>query len=194
MSVRNITSPRIATLFLFVLSLAAPVLGQATEGAGALPEGPAKGLVASTCSRCHALSVVTSRQKSTSEWGSTVDDMISRGAQITSDETKSIVQYLAQHFSPGSQTQAAVADNDAGKAFPDLPGKEVLMNKCFHCHNEAMWKTLRQDKRGWESSIYPMVGRGALWTEEEISTMAEYLAKAFGPNTAEKPQPKETKK
>jgi hypothetical protein len=43
-----------------------------------------------------------------------------------------------------------------------------------------MWKDLRQDRRRWEGVLYRMVGRGALWTEDEINTMAGYLATAFG--------------
>ncbi len=65
--------------------------------------------------------------------------------------------------------------------FPDAPGKELLMSKCFQCHNEGMWKDQRQNRRGWEGALYRMVGRGALWTEEEINSMAGYLTTAFGP-------------
>jgi len=63
--------------------------------------------------------------------------------------------------------------------FPDGPGKDVLVAKCFQCHAPTMWQDHRQDRRGWESVLYRMVGRGALWTEDEIKTMAEYLATAY---------------
>ena len=43
---------------------------------------------------------------------------------------------------------------------------------------------LRQDKRAWESTLYRMVGRGALWTPEEINAMADYLAQLRGPSSA----------
>jgi hypothetical protein len=39
-----------------------------------------------------------------------------------------------------------------------------------------MWKDQRQDRRGWEGTLYRMVGRGALWSEDEINAMASYLA------------------
>jgi mono/diheme cytochrome c family protein len=64
--------------------------------------------------------------------------------------------------------------------FPDAPGKEVLLTKCFQCHTPAMWMDHRQDRRGWESVLYRMVGRGALWTEDEIKAMADYLGKVYG--------------
>lgn len=63
--------------------------------------------------------------------------------------------------------------------FPEAPGKEVFLGKCFQCHAPTMWQDLKQDRRGWESVLYRMVGRGALWTEDEIKTMAGYLATAY---------------
>ena len=68
----------------------------------------------------------------------------------------------------------------AAVGFPDAPGKEVLIEKCFQCHTPGMWMDQRQDRRAWESAIYRMIGRGALWTEEEIKAMADYLGKAYG--------------
>jgi len=75
---------------------------------------------------------------------------------------------------------AAQAQRAKPAGFPDGPGKDVLVAKCFQCHAPTMWQDHRQDRRGWESVLYRMVGRGALWTEEEINTMADYLAKTYG--------------
>ena len=71
----------------------------------------------------------------------------------------------------------------ASGGFVDAPGKDLLMSKCFQCHGEKMWKDLKQDRRSWEGVLYRMVGRGALWTEAEINTMAVYLATGFGPQS-----------
>jgi len=65
--------------------------------------------------------------------------------------------------------------------FPDGPGKETLLGKCFQCHGPGMWLDHRQDRRGWEGVLYRMVGRGALWTEAEINAMAAFLAQTRGP-------------
>jgi hypothetical protein len=75
---------------------------------------------------------------------------------------------------------AARGAEQASGGFVDAPGKELLMGKCFQCHSEKMWKDLKQDRRKWEGVLYRMVGRGALWTEDEINTMAAYLATGFG--------------
>jgi len=61
------------------------------------------------------------------------------------------------------------------------PGRAVVMSKCFQCHTDAMFRDQRQDRRGWEAAIYRMVGRGGLWTAEEIKLMADYLGAEFGP-------------
>ena len=61
------------------------------------------------------------------------------------------------------------------------PGRVVVMSKCFKCHTDAMFRDQRQDRRGWEAAIYRMIGRGGLWTKEEITLMADYLGADFGP-------------
>jgi len=68
----------------------------------------------------------------------------------------------------------------SANAFPDGPGKDVLLSKCFQCHGPTMWMAQRQDRRAWESTLYRMVGRGALWTKEDINQMAEYLGTVYG--------------
>jgi mono/diheme cytochrome c family protein len=59
-------------------------------------------------------------------------------------------------------------------------GRNMVMSKCFQCHTDAMFRDQSQDKRAWEAAIYRMVGRGGLWTPDEINAMAEYLGAEFG--------------
>ena len=79
-------------------------------------------------------------------------------------------------------SQPALAQRKPAPAagFPDAPGKEVLVSKCFQCHAPTMWMDQRQDRRAWESTLYRMVGRGALWTQDEVKQMADYLGKVYG--------------
>ena len=60
-------------------------------------------------------------------------------------------------------------------------GKEVLQRRCFQCHQATMWSAVRGDRRAWLGVLYRMVGRGALWTEEEINAMADFMAQTRGP-------------
>jgi mono/diheme cytochrome c family protein len=64
------------------------------------------------------------------------------------------------------------------------PGRSVVMNKCFQCHTDAMFRDARQDRRAWEAAIHRMIGRGGLWSAEEIKLMADYLGSEFGPKPA----------
>ena len=76
----------------------------------------------------------------------------------------------------------------AAVGFPDAPGKDVLVSKCFQCHAPTMWMDLRQDRRAWESTLYRMVGRGALWTEDEVRQMSDYLGSTYGLQTTGRKQ------
>lgn len=84
--------------------------------------------------------------------------------------------FLAVLFSGVLLTFTILQAAEQSQPLPDGPGKDLLMSKCFQCHSEGMWKDQRQDRRGWEGTLYRMVGRGALWTEDEINAMASYLA------------------
>jgi len=93
---------------------------------------------------------------------------------------RSIVLSAALVLAPPAPAQQARERN----AFPDAPGKEVLVTKCFQCHSPGMWADHRQDRRGWEATLYRMVGRGALWSEDEIRKMADYLGATYAPEPA----------
>src|SRR5712692_4656107 len=78
---------------------------------------------------------------------------------------------------------AAAHAQDAAQQGAQHPGRSVVMSKCFQCHTDAMFRDQRQDRRGWEAAIYRMIGRGGLWTQEEIRLMADYLGSDFGPGS-----------
>lgn len=178
------------------------VAGQRPEGetANNLPEGKGRELVATVCVQCHSLSTVTTQKKNKEDWDQTVSRMIANGAQASPDEVKTIVAYLAENFgleskppaaAPGSAEGAGGGNRDASGGMPDGPGKEVVSSKCFQCHASSMWRDIRQDKKKWEATLYRMVGKGALWTEDEIAAMAQYLGTAFGPRTGDSTQKKQ---
>jgi cytochrome c5 len=146
-----------------------------------LPEGPGKSLVSTQCVNCHALDVALSKRGTRDEWAAILKTMGERGATITDADAAIIAAYLGQNLGPGAPPPAAAARAGQASALPDLPGREVLTMKCMQCHAMSMWTAVRQDPRGWESTIYRMVGRGALWTEADIRAMADYLARIRGP-------------
>ena len=75
------------------------VLGMAGSARGqALPEGKGKDVVEAACTACHGTSNFTGSRLSKQDWGFVVSDMIDRGALITAEEKKIIVDYLTEHF------------------------------------------------------------------------------------------------
>ena len=86
--------------------------------------------------------------------------------------------WTSTQTAPVSAAGAAVAQSATA---PAADGKDILTRKCFQCHQASMWTSLRQDQRAWTSVLYRMVGRGALWTEAEVSAMAAFLAQTRGP-------------
>ncbi|QNI38571.1 c-type cytochrome [Edaphobacter sp. 4G125] len=134
-------------------SLVPPVaLGQAPSSP--LPEGAHRETVERACSGCHSVQMFTGRRMNREEWGTTVSNMIGRGAKITDDEFDQIVGYLATAFPPNSQASAGTAPAKQAKA-PRRPslidqvgpndkqvidedaaalGKTVYIAQCITCH------------------------------------------------------------
>jgi hypothetical protein len=80
-----------------------------------LPDGPGKDKLMTACSACHAITQVTSQRRTTAQWADTVDQMIARGAPVTDDDYKVIVEYLGKNFAP------APSSADAAHAAPGKP-------------------------------------------------------------------------
>ena len=171
-----------AVLACVILWPSVPLHAQGAATAPALPEGPGKSLVSTQCANCHALDVALSKRGTAAEWSAILKTMIERGAVITDADAAIIASYLGQNFGPGAPAPAPAARvSQQTSALPDLPGRDVLTRRCMQCHQMSMWTALHQDRKAWESTIYRMVGRGALWTEDDIRAMADYLARIRGP-------------
>jgi len=62
--------------------------------------GDGQALLNDRCTKCHNLNRVTSAKKSASDWENTVSRMVGKGAQLTTDEQKVLVDYLAKTYAP----------------------------------------------------------------------------------------------
>ncbi len=141
--------------------------------AESMPEGKGGEMVRTVCVACHTLDTVVTRSKSQQSWRATVNDMMGRGAPLSSSEADTIIDYLGEHYG---------VDSSPASVSSDPPGKDVVTAKCFQCHGDAYYKHVRMSQREWEGVMYRMVGRGALWTEEEINQMAQYFGQVYGPD------------
>lgn len=64
-----------------------------------LPDGAGKNLVETRCALCHDLERVAAAKRNRGAWPTIVADMVWRGATATTDEAKTISDYLAANFS-----------------------------------------------------------------------------------------------
>ena len=62
------------------------------------PDGAGKVLIMRSCGVCHTTDQIARQKKSEADWQATVVRMAGRGAKVTSDETDTIVKYLAANF------------------------------------------------------------------------------------------------
>jgi glucose dehydrogenase/cytochrome c5 len=69
----------------------------------AMPDGDGKAIVQKQCAVCHALTVVTAKHASRAEWEQVVNQMVSRGADLTDDEIDTVIEYLAKNYGPLDQ-------------------------------------------------------------------------------------------
>ena len=81
-----------------VIPLLARVQQAGAEAANSLPEGNGKALVSTACVGCHSLETSLRRGRSREGWVETLNDMVSRGAQILPPDAETIIQYLAEHY------------------------------------------------------------------------------------------------
>jgi cytochrome c-type biogenesis protein CcmH/NrfF len=88
---------------LLLIVLAATLLASCGSSSSPAPSssgGSSAGqtLMQTRCSVCHSLQRVTSVHKTADQWKSTVDRMINNGAQLTSQEEQTLIDYLAQNY------------------------------------------------------------------------------------------------
>jgi cytochrome c5 len=148
-------------VFLLAVCLCCP-LNALAQDAASMPEAEGRDLVATQCSTCHALSTPLIKRASKKEWEETVTRMITTyKAPINATDKIIIIDYLSANYGAGAAS--------------DL-GQETVAAQCFQCHGDGMWHDLKTDRNGWLSVIYRMIGRGGIWTPEQIASMADYLA------------------
>ena len=83
---------------IFILALSFAVLALQTPPVQAQDKGAV--LLEERCSGCHPTSLTGSKQKTPKQWQATVSRMINRGARLTDEEKKVLVDYLSERYKP----------------------------------------------------------------------------------------------
>ena len=87
-------------------------------------------------------------------------------------------------FASGRPQPSQDKDKDAQAAeLPEGEGKVILLRACTACHDLGGLKLFKvyYTEELWRELILDMVKVGAQLKEDEISTLAKYLAEHFGP-------------
>jgi cytochrome c5 len=140
-----------------VIAGAAAARAQGAPPPAALPLGEGRDMLATACTQCHTLNMVT------------------RGAQLTAREADTVIAYLAANFGPTAPTATAVK-----VTLPGGPGKELVEARCTACHDLERVAAVKRQKADWPALVANMVGRGAVATPEEAREITSYLTAHFG--------------
>jgi cytochrome c5 len=140
-----------------------------------LPPGDGRDLLATACAQCHNLSIVVSMREGSAGWRRHVYNMVTRGAQLTSSEAEAVIGYLAANFGPSSTLVAA-----SPVALPAGAGKELVESRCTACHDLERVAVAKRQRGDWAALVANMVGRGAVASPDEVTTITSYLMAHFG--------------
>jgi competence protein ComEA len=145
-----------------------------------LPDGPGKDLFANVCSTCHGLEIATSQKKSRTDWQSTVDSMVAKGAEASKEQVEAIVSYLARNFGSGEGAASAPTTSAAAASvMPDGPGKQIILRECTACHLPDHFTKYRHSNDEWQAIVIRMGQRVRSATKEELDVVLKYLATNF---------------
>ncbi len=118
-------TPKLLALTFTLCLLVAPLLAFSqhpeAELMESMPEDEGRELVTSLCVGCHSLETVLSAGKGEEGWRDTINNMISRGAQIFDDEVETILGYLTRHY--GAETEPD-SDEESQESEATEDGKE----------------------------------------------------------------------
>ncbi|HVI99324.1 MAG TPA: hypothetical protein VM657_09685 [Sphingomonas sp.] len=96
----------------FFLITAAHALGSNAPAAtptSSPPAGPGLDLINERCTFCHTSASIFAEHKTRDDWAATVQAMADRGADVSPEEMKTIVDYLAANYTAAPDTTAAAA-------------------------------------------------------------------------------------
>ena len=119
-----------------------------TAHAQTLPQGKGQADFQRICSGCHSVNLATSQRLTHDAWAGVVSDMVSRGAQGTSEELDNVVNYLSANFGQGNAPAPSAAPSQTAPPAPVAEEKQaplsaeeiskamglIQANGCLSCH------------------------------------------------------------
>lgn len=149
-------------------------------------------LVNEVCTGCHGLAPIHQTVNGRSGWEQTVKEMVVRGAQLTPDEIRGVVEFLTEAYGPGKEpmrtlvvpvTRGAVPASFSEASLPQGKGKRELQALCTVCHDLGRIVSPRRSAEEWRHYVEIMLSRlGAPPAGETVAIIADYLSRNCGRN------------
>jgi virginiamycin B lyase len=95
------------TLFFALVLIAAGIPAQA-QTTRPLPAGDGKDLVATACTTCHAVTLITGTGHTPADWKLLVERMVAAGAEVPKDQIPVVTAYLTKSFPEGNVPKAVL--------------------------------------------------------------------------------------
>ena len=92
--------------------LAALFFGAAAQGQTGrpLPAGNGKDLIATACTACHAITLITDTGHTPADWKLLVERMVAAGAEVPKNQIPVVTEYLTKNFPEGDVPKAVLID------------------------------------------------------------------------------------
>ena len=159
----------VKTFVWVVLTLVvAGALAAQTQPSSSNDDDKGKALVQSKCTQCHGLEEVEAANLDRASWKETIEFMRTKGADLKDDEVNVLVNYLVKTYSASSNGDEAT--------------KKLVEGTCGSCHGMDIVASAQKTKDEWAGVVREMIAYGAGVKEDQISDVADYLSKNYGPN------------
>ncbi|HEY5270133.1 MAG TPA: hypothetical protein VII97_07335 [Anaerolineales bacterium] len=86
------------SIFLLILLIGTLLVSCGTSPSSSGNSSNGQTLMQERCSVCHSTDRVTSAHKTVDQWTTTVERMVSRGAQLNAQEQQTLIDYLAANY------------------------------------------------------------------------------------------------
>jgi cytochrome c5 len=91
----------------------------------------------------------------------------------------------ASKAAAGTQATAdatSLAMADWNVLAPEAPGRDLVVSRCYVCHNLSTIVTSRGDREFWSGRITAMIVNGADIPADDVEPLVNYLSTQFGPD------------
>jgi cytochrome c5 len=143
----------LVSTFLTIVATATSVLGEKPDPFDRLRSG--KENLDSACSTCHLLKLPLSEVLDRQEWEALVDEMVEEGANLSSEEKATVVDYLTV--------------------------KSSFETKCTVCHGSTHALTKKKVREAWFNTVSQMAEKKPdLFSQRELAEISWYLYFVLG--------------